>query len=248
MSANWSGAELVLKRCSCELNAELTPGLIHEVNNILTGIYFNLEACREVFDAEHPVAEGLTEINQGVERIKEILGRSTQIHLNTSERETTYHDLGALVGRQMDLLRIVFPKTVRITLEVPDEPLHVHVSEYAFRTALLTLAARLRRLLDSPKAEVPVVVQGAEVTAAVVARCGVEARPGEVSVAIGIPAKAASAGGIDGLAPGGDESDLAVGAAELLIGAQGGRLLICEGNDDGMAGVLLTLPSIDLNG
>lgn len=238
---------LVLKRCSCELNAVLTPGLIHDVNNILTGIYFNLETCREVFDSGHPVVESLAEISQGVEKIKETLGRSTQIHLNTSERETTYHDLAALVGGQMDLLRIVFPKTMRVEIEVPDEASHVHLAEYEFRTAFLTLASRLRGLVAGPKAEVRVVVRGAEATAGVVARCGVETRGGEVSVAIRLPAEASSAEQVDRAVVGSEASDLGVGAVELLIGALGGRLLFCPCGEQGTSEVLLTLPGIDLN-
>jgi hypothetical protein len=63
-------SEVILKRVSNELNAELTPGLIHEVNNILTGIYFNLETCGEALNEDPDLAESICEINQGVERIK----------------------------------------------------------------------------------------------------------------------------------------------------------------------------------
>ena len=47
-----SGEALVLRRASNELNAELTPGLIHDVNNVLTGIYFNLETCQELVGSD----------------------------------------------------------------------------------------------------------------------------------------------------------------------------------------------------
>ena len=58
---------------SYRLNATVTPGLVHEMNNLLTGIYFNLETIRELFDENHPASESLEEINQGVERIKDLL-------------------------------------------------------------------------------------------------------------------------------------------------------------------------------
>ena len=118
-------SEVILKRVSNELNAELTPGLIHEINNILTGIYFNLETCGEALSADPGLAESLSEINQGVERIKEVLNRTVHIHLNVAEREKTYHDLESLVAAQLDLVRIVFPKTAQVRLIAPPEPLHV---------------------------------------------------------------------------------------------------------------------------
>ena len=117
-------SSVILKRASNELNEELTPGLIHEVNNVLTGIYFNLESCHESCSANPAAAEALSDITQGVERIKEVLNRTAHIHLNVAEREKTYHDLATLVESQLDLVRIIFPKTAKITLIPPVEVLH----------------------------------------------------------------------------------------------------------------------------
>ena len=153
-----SAEALVLRRASNELNAELTPGLIHDVNNVLTGIYFNLEGCHEALQTDGSAAEAVKEIGQGVERIKEILARTTQIHLNVAERETTYHDLESLVALELDLLRLVFPKTAKIQFLPPQSPIHVRLAEFPFRVALLSIASRLRAFLPTGKIEIQLAV------------------------------------------------------------------------------------------
>ena len=147
---------------SYRLNATVTPGLVHEMNNLLTGIYFNLESVCELFDANHPASEALKEINQGVEHIKELLGRTAQIHLNTSEREENYHDFEVLVSSQLDLLRLIFPKTFRISITAPDHPLHIHVAEYPIRVALMGVASIIKSIVREGKPEIGLTIHSQE--------------------------------------------------------------------------------------
>ena len=171
---------------SYRLNATVTPGLVHEMNNLLTGIYFNLETVREVFDANHPASEALKEINQGVERIKDLLGRTAQIHLNTSEREENYHDFEVLVSSQLDLLRLIFPKTFRISILKPDHPLHVHVAEYPIRVALMGVASIIKSIVREGKPEIGLTIHSQESLASTGALPSVSAT-GKVAVGISFP-------------------------------------------------------------
>jgi hypothetical protein len=139
------------------LNSDLTLGLLHQVNNVLTGIYFNVEECQSQIDPEHPLGLTLEEISESVRNLHRLIDRTVEVNLPLSvEDDANYHDLADLVSRQMDLIRIVFPKTVSIALLPPNEPLHVLVSEQKCRRVLLMLAAALRAALPVPNARIMV--------------------------------------------------------------------------------------------
>jgi len=236
----------IQRRASNEINASVTPGLIHEVNNILTGIYFNLEGCRETLDPAHPLAESVQEIQVGVERIKEVLGRITQLYLNSAERERTYHEAQALVAGQIDLLRIVFPKTASITLKSPETALHLHISEYAFRVALLTLAFCLRGLYPEGKILIPLSVLGPEDLASFQFE---KSQPDRESAGVSfrLPCVALSVVEIDDFHARENGSDLSMAAAELLVGQAGGCLLFSRGKDPHTSEVVMVFPLQNLN-
>jgi hypothetical protein len=234
------------RRASNEINASLAPGLIHEVNNILTGIYFNLEGFREVLDASHPLAESVQEIQVGVERIKEVLARITQIYLNAAEREQTYHEAQALVASQIDLLRIVFSKTASITMTSPETALYINVSEYAFRVALLTLATCVRGLYPEGKIEIPMSVLCPEDLSeadfgAYTASCDC------VGISFRLPCLALSVAEIDDFHARDNSSDLSMAAAEVLVGEAGGRLLFSKGKAPHTSEVAMIFPLHNLN-
>ena len=242
-----SESALILRRASNELNSELTPGLIHEMNNVLTGIYFNLEGCQELLGTDGSATEAIREIGQGIERIKELLSRTTQIHLNVAERETTYHDLELLVASELDLLRVVFPKTAKIQFLPPASPVHVHVAEFPFRVALLSVAARLRSFLPAGKIEVGVSVLTAKQVEELAALGNKVVLPGSVAVSLRIPCIIESTEEIDGYAATHEPSDITVANANILLSRIGGSLLFCNDSSTHNCNVLLLLPDCDLN-
>ncbi len=240
-----SDGALDLRRASNELNAELTPGLIHEVNNVLTGIYFNLEACQEMAGRDGGLAEAIIEIGRGVERIKELLARATQIHLNVAERETTYHDLEALVASELDLLRVVFPRTAKIQFFAPSAPIHVHVAEYPFRIALLSIASRLRSFLPKGRIEVPLSVLTTFQLHEAAARLGKDIAAGMVGVSFQLPCSIASAQEIDACPADIGPLDATVAKAEGILAGIGGRLVVWNDSSADHCQVILVLPSCD---
>jgi signal transduction histidine kinase len=240
-------SEVILKRASNELNAELTPGLIHEVNNILTGIYFNLESCGEALSADPALAESLSEINQGVERIKEVLNRTVHIHLNVAEREKTYHDLESLVAAQMDLVRIIFPKTAKITLLPASEALHVEIAEYPFRTVILTIGSRLREIFPAGKVEVVFEILSANQLAELIPDWDSAKNGNLVAVSLSVPCMIGSVSEVDEYLLRSTTGDLTFANAENLTGSLGGRLLLHRDVAKKTSRILLLLPRIDLD-
>jgi len=239
-------AARVLKRVSNEINSELTPGLIHEVNNVLTGIYFNLEFLREAEQEGTEAAERLGEIGQGVERIKEILGRATQIHLNVAERELGYHDLESLVASELDLLRLVFPKTAKISFHPPAAPVNVRVAEYPFRVAMLAVASRIRDLFPVGRIEIPVsVFTTAQLKS--FAREIVPPLPDKlVGFSFRLPCPLQSAGEIDDYLVAGTAGDLSMANAENLFTEMGGGIFYRCDPSGSSSDVILALPRFDL--
>lgn len=242
-----SAETLVLRRASNELNAELTLGLIHEVNNVLTGIYFNLEGCQEALPGDGSASEAVLEIGRGVERIKEILARTTQIHLNVAERETTYHDLESLVASELDLLRVVFPKTAKIHFLPPQSPIHVRLAEFPFRVVLLSIASRLRAFLPTGKIEIQLAVLTTLQLEEFAGRRAMEIPARSVAVSFRIPCAIDSVEEIDGYPAKAAPSDLSMANAGLVLSAIGGSLVFCNGGADDACDVLLLLPRCDLN-
>lgn len=240
-------SEVILKRVSNELNAELTPGLIHEINNILTGIYFNLETCGEALSADPGLAESLSEINQGVERIKEVLNRTVHIHLNVAEREKTYHDLESLVAAQLDLVRIVFPKTAQVSLIAPPEPLHVQVAEYPFRSVMLAIASRLREIFPAGKVEVVFEILSPNQLAELIPDLDQSDKIESVAVSLSVPCMIESVSEVDEYLLRSTTGDLTFANAENLTRSLGGRLLLHRDATKKTSRILLLLPRIDLD-
>ncbi|MEI8284040.1 MAG: hypothetical protein WCG52_03525 [bacterium] len=240
-------SEVILKRVSNELNAELTPGLIHEVNNILTGIYFNLETCGEALNEDPDLAESICEINQGVERIKEVLNRTVHIHLNVAEREKTYHDLESLVASQLDLVRIVFPKTAKISLLSPHEALHVEIAEHPFRTVILTIASRLREIFPAGKVEIVFEILSPNQLAELIPDWDKAENGNLVAVSLSIPCMIESVSEVDEYLLRSTTGDLTFANAENLTGSLGGRLLLHRDAAKKTSRILLLLPRIDLD-
>jgi signal transduction histidine kinase len=137
------------------MNSELTLGLLHQVNNVLTGIYFNVEECQAQVDTQSPLGATLEEISDSVRNLHRLLDRTVEVNLPlTEEDDASYHDLGELVSRQLDLIRILFLKTASIALLPPAEPVYVLANEQKFRRMLLQLVAALRDALPLPNARI----------------------------------------------------------------------------------------------
>ena len=238
--------EGLVNEVSQRLNGIITPGLVHEMNNLLTGIYFNLETIRELFDASHIATESLNEINQSVERIKELLGRTAQVHLNAAEREINYHDLEVLVSSQLDLLRLLYPRTFKVTVTPPARPVHVHVAEFPFRVALLSAGLVARQLAREPKSAICLSIYTPENLETLLPASLRFPNPG-VAVGISIPAGAAPLSAIDSAADTAMLGNVTLASASSIMHGLGGALYLLEEQHGKPAQVLLVLPEVEIN-
>jgi len=228
--------ELLLQRMSNELNAQLSPGLIHEVNNVLTGIYFNVENCQEVLTSDHTSAETLDEIQAGLDRIKVILNRSLQIYLNTIERDKTYHDLEDLLVGQIDLMKIVLPRTTKLELTQSQNRFHVHLAEYPFRVVLLSIAEGIRDSLPPGKNVVSLeILEASRVDSPLMEGC-----EGATVVVIQFPTKNPE------IFPK-EISDLTFKNAKILAGSFGSQLIYSSQLHIHSAQIFFVLPAFDIN-
>lgn len=236
-------SDLRLSEESNQLNSLITPGLIHEMNNVLTGIYFNLETMRDLFDSKHPASEALNEVNQGFERIKELLARTAQIHLNTVESEQNYHDLESLASSQLDLLRILFPRTFRVSITAPNRATHVHVAEFPFRVALLIVALFAKSIALEGKSEIFISIHSSEALEALAPGY----RPAHAAVGISFPCHTSSLAEIeephDPTAP--HRSPLA--RATNIMRTLGGDLRSVQKQGTNRFEVLLVLQEVEIN-
>lgn len=221
--------EPTLRRSSQEINAELTPGLIHDVNNVLTGIFFHLETARELVDGGHPLAEILSEMQVGIERIRDLLDRATRIHLNAAEREVCYHDLESLAASQADLLRILFPKTTHLDVATCSETVHIKCAEHTFRTALLALAVSVRGFFGALKSRIPLVVWGPVELRRRFDQAGFGGLDDHAAVGFQLPGVIACAGEVDEYLERRGTSDISMVKVELLAGELQGALLFIPG-------------------
>lgn len=241
-----SQSKKILNRMSNELNAELIPGLIHEVNNALTGIYFNLENCNEILSPEHPALASLHDITCGVERIKTVLARSMQIHLNTMEREKGYHELESLLHNQIDLLRIIFPRTTKVKLVRPNTPLHVFIAEHPFRVVLLAVASLIRQALPPGKNTLNVEILPPEQTAEAIKKHGGAVLASSVGISFVVPL-APPEGNPNAVTIFEPAGDLTLENAKNLAGEIGAEVLFSTSLPEYRAEALLVFPHIDIN-
>lgn len=142
-------------RLDADLSAEITLGLLHNVNNAMTGVFFTLESTLEETPLEPELKEDLTRVFADLRNAQILLGRASEVCLGA--RETCYHDAGDLVSRQLDLVRILFPKSAVLEMVPSEEPLYLQLDEGGFRRILLRLARWVsQRLARPPKVKLSV--------------------------------------------------------------------------------------------
>ena len=147
----------LLARNRQKITAELTLGLLHRLNNIMTGIYFAADTCQSEVAPNHPARESVELLAESARDAQEVIDRTTDLNLSLPP-ENTYHDLNELLLRQTDLLKIILPKTCNFTEATHNSPLYVQIAECEFRDLLLSLAMNSRAAAN-PASRLKVSVQ-----------------------------------------------------------------------------------------
>lgn len=122
--------------------SELTLGLLHKLNNVMTGIFFTVEACQMDLDPSHPVSEEIKSLAENAQKAQQLIERTTEVNL--SNDEVSYHELSELLNKQLDVFKIILPKTTQVQVIAPTETMHVQLNDVDFRTILLSIARTLK--------------------------------------------------------------------------------------------------------
>ena len=126
-----------------QISSELTLGLLHKLNNLMTGVYFNLETADEELDSQHPASATLRAVTESIQLAQELVRRTADLNL-PPESEASYFEIGPLIEEHWDLVKIILPKSATCEFVPPEHPLYVQVSSEEFREALLQLALATR--------------------------------------------------------------------------------------------------------
>lgn len=126
-----------------EAVGQLTGGLSHDFNNLLSIIIGNLSTLKDRLPEQDSASEfvnpALQAAQRGAELIKRLLTFSRRQTLEPSAVE-----VGALVRNMTQLLALSLTESVHILTRLPDAPLHAFVDAHQLENALLNLALNAR--------------------------------------------------------------------------------------------------------
>ncbi|MBW7862252.1 MAG: PAS-domain containing protein [Rhodocyclaceae bacterium] len=126
-----------------EAVGQLTGGLSHDFNNLLSIIIGNLSALKERTPEHDRASEFLNPALQAAQRGAELIKRL----LTFSRRQTlepSAVEICALVRSMTQLLALSLTESVHILTRLPEEPIHAFVDPHQLENALLNLALNAR--------------------------------------------------------------------------------------------------------
>ncbi len=215
-----------------DLTAELTLGLLHKINNLLTRIHFQVEDSLALLQPSHPVSAQIAELSENIGGIQALLDRTSQINLPPSEQDNCpIYDLEASVHQQMDLLKILLPLSEIRTVSEEALAIQTGIREGEFGLLLLQIACVLRAL-PVPKRS-PVFIDLLRADQTQVCLEGLPWHPAQTAAVI-----------LEAGAFSNDQTEVpaALGKTERLAESVGCRILCPPPDPDGMRRLLLLLP------
>jgi signal transduction histidine kinase len=174
--------EMLVQAQKMEALGQLTGGLAHDFNNILTVIIGNLAALSDVRSADTTVVEfvepAIDAARRGAELIKALLSFSRQQPL---EAQAT--DLSPLISSIGRLVRRSLPESLRLDMDLGDGPLWAWIDPSQLQNALLNLIFNSR---DATQARGQVIVRARAQSVDSVAGASLQLEPGPyIHVAVG---------------------------------------------------------------
>ncbi len=140
--------EMLVQAQKMEALGQLTSGLSHDFNNILTIILGNLTALSEMPDVRHHVAEflmpAMDAARRGSDLIKGLLSFSRQHPMSTS-----LVDIDLCVQNIDKLVRHTLPETLGLVYSLAASPALSDVDANQFQNALLNLILNAKDATDS---------------------------------------------------------------------------------------------------
>ena len=140
--------EMLVQAQKMEALGQLTSGLSHDFNNILTVVLGNLTALANQPDVKHHLDEfispAIEAARRGSDLIKGLLAFSRQQPIESSEV-----DIDACVHRMDKLVRHTLPATLSLTFELQASPAHCALDPHQLQNALLNLILNAKDATES---------------------------------------------------------------------------------------------------
>jgi signal transduction histidine kinase len=116
---------------------DLTLGLMHRLNNLMTSVSFTLEAAEEEIPPGSNAREYLAALGESLAEVQRIIRRTCEVNLSLGSEEMAYQNLNSVLRNDHDLFRFVLPKGADLTIETAPEQMVVRASTSALRSVLL---------------------------------------------------------------------------------------------------------------
>jgi two-component system cell cycle sensor histidine kinase/response regulator CckA len=126
----------------------ITTGLIHDLNNCLTGILPMSENGLQRLLPGQPGYEELRLIRESAQRAAELLRRLSRVH-HEKAGEVAYLDLNALAQEAIDLLRVAMRRRIKLASQFHAAPLPVRGDAFELRRAMLCLAFKAAEFISA---------------------------------------------------------------------------------------------------
>jgi len=140
-SAEELARQISLAQGQARLTSDLTLGLLHKLNNVMTSIYFTAEGCETEVESGHPVREMLSDLTRAVRDAQQLINQTSEVNLTLGDTVPEYHDLNVLVRQELFLMKMLLPKNTVVEIETMLEPAFIRMSIADFRRVLFSLAS-----------------------------------------------------------------------------------------------------------
>lgn len=128
---------------------EVSSSLTHDFNNILTGIINLADLMRPEYNREQPagVLSNMDILWESAKRAKDIVQRI--VSLNRTQCGTVeLADLTELLRHEYELIRIVLPQDIQLSMELPEEEMPVRIDKVVLCRILLNFATNARDAIE----------------------------------------------------------------------------------------------------
>jgi signal transduction histidine kinase len=121
-----------------EISDKLTNVLIHDFNNLMTGIHAIGESFRSQIEPGHSFHEGLEFVQRNALRAKELVLRLANLNRNRTGTKK-FFNLNELVTDELELLRKVAPRRMKMETTLAADSLPVYADEAELRRVIIGL-------------------------------------------------------------------------------------------------------------
>lgn len=126
--------------------AILTSGLVHDFSNMMAGIFSLTEHYLSSMSEKDPMYEGIEQVKKNALQAQKLVRRIIELNREETGRNN-YFNVEHLIRDQLDLIRVILPKSTRLTTVFTDEEIPIYIDDVAFRQMLINLTMNAKDAL-----------------------------------------------------------------------------------------------------